>query len=318
MKMAELNLNPVGPNERVSSAAIGANFDMIKAFLETLSAEQIKQFAIAIEGKENPSVEDALRTLNEKLSNFSETLLRNTNPILLINRRLRIWQRGLTITNPANTYIADRLKLDGKGTFNARLGADNKPIGGAILTGNIDCRYLMEHIDFEHLDGRELTFSYSKDGQVVSNTFIANVGNCPFDGDGRRIAAFSPGAGVLDWFNLDIGDRAMPFVPRSVAEELALCQRYYQLFAVRERNITFGPDILVFSVSAILPTRITPTIYFDGLSVFDSAAYPQAGFVLTSSGYHTNTAFGIMASKVAHGFKNEGFLYGNIAVDAEL
>lgn len=37
--MADLNLNPIGPGQRISSAAIGANFDMVEAELERVDTE---------------------------------------------------------------------------------------------------------------------------------------------------------------------------------------------------------------------------------------------------------------------------------------
>lgn len=80
MKMTELNLNPIGPTERISSAAIGANFNMVKEAVENLSAGDISQTSIAIPGIEKPSVEDALGSLNENLVNLDASQIAYSFP----------------------------------------------------------------------------------------------------------------------------------------------------------------------------------------------------------------------------------------------
>lgn len=80
--MDDLNLNPIGPTQRISSAAIGANFDMVKAAFKNLSADDIPQTAIAGEDGKPLSVNGALGTLNEKLENIDASQVSYTFPNL--------------------------------------------------------------------------------------------------------------------------------------------------------------------------------------------------------------------------------------------
>jgi len=62
---------------------------------------------------------------------------------------------------------------------------------------------------------------------------------------------------------LEIGDKATPFVSRHIAEEIALCQRYYEIFA---RNSTVGAI-----TGAILTNQF---IYTAGLTFSTKRTYP--------------------------------------------
>jgi len=65
---------------------------------------------------------------------------------------------------------------------------------------------------------------------------------------------------------LEVGDRATPFVSRPIAEELALCQRYYWQGYSRDAGHGFkygGADytiLLTNIISLPVPMRVTPTV----------------------------------------------------------
>jgi len=196
----------------------------------------------------------------------------STGNNLIINGAFQIWQRGTSFTNPNNAYTADRMKCTGTGTVS--LATVN---GGMTLTGNITVRYIMENIDYAQLDGKTLTLSYRFNGNVVADTFVADLTTCPVDGGGRRVFNISPGAGTLSWIKLETGNDATPFIPRRIAEELALCQRYYEtapspLFSIPVSSPSWFPG-LTFKVTK----RSTPTtIIRDGANINQIAVQQYA------------------------------------------
>lgn len=65
--------------------------------------------------------------------------------------------------------------------------------------------------------------------------------------------------GTIDIAQIKVesGDKATPFVPRPIGEELLLCQRYYQI--IRCCGIAVSPSLLPFFTNYSVPMRVTPT-----------------------------------------------------------
>lgn len=61
---------------------------------------------------------------------------------------------------------------------------------------------------------------------------------------------------------LEMGDFATPFIPKSYAEELILCERYYQTYSyMMIRNLTSTPGVLYGGFPMRTRMRIKPTYY---------------------------------------------------------
>lgn len=84
---------------------------------------------------------------------------------------------------------------------------------------------------------------------------------------------------------LNIGDKALPFCPRPIAEELALCRRYYQIIAPGRAHSQFpGAATVDTSTRAMLnlyfsPMRVIPTVTSSGVANF--AIRASAGGVVS-------------------------------------
>jgi hypothetical protein len=105
---------------------------------------------------------------------------------------------------------------------------------------------------------------------------------------------------------LNVGDIPLPFQPRSFAEELALCQRYYQRgLQYRSVGTFYAPSAASIIVPHIVPMRIAPTLgKIPGTSIMlDDIGVGE----LTTS----NSPFNIIASENASKFDIDGFTGAN-------
>lgn len=158
------------------------------------------------------NVDKNFKDIEEEVNKINAEMSTIARLNLIINGSLRVWQRGTSFISPNNAYATDRMKCNGTGTV-------SKHANGMQIIGTINLRYIMEDLDYNAIAGKTVTLSYSKDNTVITQTFIAtsstvinlDLANC-----------------IINWFKLEIGDKAAPFVPRLYAEELALCMRYYE------------------------------------------------------------------------------------------
>jgi len=152
---------------------------------------------------------------------------------LIINGSLTVWQRGESfnvINTTGGVYTADRLKCRRVGDVQVTVSRLSPDSGGMRITGSgqVEIRYIMELTDFSQIDGKNVALSYSRNGEVEEQTFVANLQNCPIDGAGRRAFTITLTECTIGWIKLELGNVATPFVPRTTAEEFSLCQRYYE------------------------------------------------------------------------------------------
>jgi hypothetical protein len=175
---------------------------------------------------------------------------------LLINGKFTVWQRAASVAAPTNAYTADRWKASGSGTV-SRTNTN----GGMTVTGSVTLSYTMETVDYAAISGRTVTLTLSQFGVVQSETFMAasaTVFNKTFTN------------ASLDWVWLALGTE--PTVNptwRPYAQELALCQRYYQIVTGLSATsyIGFGacvataaPAQFTFGISLPVPLRATATV----------------------------------------------------------
>lgn len=97
----------------------------------------------------------------------------------------------------------------------------------------------------------------------------------------------------LEWAKLELGDHATPYVPRLYAEELELCQRYYQKYN-RYSSRTTGyrtPDVRHFyatfrySEMRVYPSVKSGTIYLNKLGDSDRIELTEDGHYALGNGY---------------------------------
>ncbi|WP_010495096.1 phage tail fiber protein [Paenibacillus elgii] len=88
------------------------------------------------------------------------------------------------------------------------------------------------------------------------------------------------------------GDVALPFQPRSFAEELAMCQRYYEYLDVARVRYLDAASGVVFSRD-FRPKRVVPTVTIATINgvapTIDSARTNSVSLILTNSGITDST-----------------------------
>lgn len=222
------------------------------------------------------------------LSDIKNMIDQISNPNLFINGDFRnpINQRGKTEYIRVNDYTVDRWK-QWNDTF------DTKVMDGFIrLEGSyIALGQYIENVSSIFKKGTKFTFSArvkgAKKGKIklsyydhIAGRYIGNVGSADIDTNWKTISYTSEvtvdyvnwktffcieaaeNCELLDieWIKLELGNKATPFYARLYGEELALCQRYYEV-----GNNTFNGIVANSSeCKGILPfkatKRITPTI----------------------------------------------------------
>lgn len=224
-----------------------------------------------------------------KCAETADVALGNANPTLLINGDFKINQRGNTIYNcTGNTYTVDRwmgfngLKVT-KNTAGITISNTNSS-GSGLFQQKLEETY-------SSFAGQALTLSAKIDGEIYSLT-ITFASSSPTSqgtiaskeiktGVSLTLTAFSNGifsagitlsAGVslnVSHIKLELGTTPTTFTPRTTAEELALCQRYYQVLGIDSvAYSTYGPVTYeneeYYGVNTSIPLisimRTTPTI----------------------------------------------------------
>lgn len=176
---------------------------------------------------------------------------KGSNPNLLINGDFRVNQRGQT-SYSGTVYGIDRWQ------GSAYLTVAPQENGGVVLSVNGGTGYYVQRIeDSEVLWGKTLTMSLSINGVVYSAT--ATMPNSrPSQGNSYIATQWVNGmvrarlyyyasshllaytiditdgyTVTIDYAKLEFGSVATAFSPRTYAEELVLCQRYYEKIDIR-------------------------------------------------------------------------------------
>ena len=195
-----------------------------------------------------------------------------SNPNLLINGDFQVWQRASSFQNHENAYCADRWNIRNANysTYLVEKSSD-VPAGSYmrnsmhIIEKNNANTYLQYHFDNALSGTYTLSFWYKS--TVTFNTYLVDSGvmihlcNAPATSEWTRviypftasslsrinlIQSLDVGECYITGVKLEVGTIATPFVPRLYAEELALCQRYYE-----KRTVVFFPY-----------GGVTPTTYY--------------------------------------------------------
>lgn len=103
-------------------------------------------------------------------------------------------------------------------------------------------------------------------GGIYSNNVINTWQTLTFTGSYDNLGTFpytwidvvKPGTIELEYIKLEVGDKATPFVPRPYEEELALCQRYYEVSDKYEIGIGTSWFNEVTTMSKYKVTKRTP------------------------------------------------------------
>lgn len=215
---------------------------------------------------------------------------------LVINGGMQIWQRGESLTEVgANTYTADRLIMHTTAAGKFTVEKYNDPEMGlcakitCTTAGWIDLGTVVELVGvFPALTGS----FYAKCSKSFENTTVISATSYD-DGEKGQADTISTswqrvvfalsnvtaneklyftclrGGGVeagdvfyLTGIKLEAGGQATPFVPRPYAEEMALCQRYYQTHELSLPPIKENTNAALYAMPRFnfpTPMRVAPT-----------------------------------------------------------
>lgn len=270
-----------------------------------------------------------------------------SNPNLLINGDFQIWQRGTSFTSFIDNtmiYTADRwYAAQAIGTtISVIKDSDNSLKFSQTGLGSSHIAQFIEG-DFSNLAGKKLTMSVCSKGNV--DTIMAILDNGTGVGSNlvpasteykittltvilpnsitkdrlRYLLNFANNQGTINikWIKLELGEIATPLSPRSYAEELALCKRYFRTVYKRSTTTAIFSNQIYFPLDDITQMRVTPTLK-NAIELTDFIVYTVSNG-LNQTGF--NLSLGdrcLIATKNAHGLTNAGMIFGNIQLDAEI
>lgn len=152
-----------------------------------------------------------------------------SNPNLLINGDFQVWQHGKEVTISNGQYLCDRWRLyhlNGTVSFK-KVSNGLQVVSTTNPSENINIYQLLEYNPA--LENKEGVLSYSINGNVITVPWTIIKGGT--DSSPHLIIKHITGlkvGDVVNWAKFELGSIATPFVPRLYAEELLMCQRFFQ------------------------------------------------------------------------------------------
>lgn len=190
-------------------------------------------------------VKNGSKTVAEQLNEI-------TNHGFLINKDFKIWQRGTSFADIiVGQYTADRWQVDSNAAHTIQI---DKVDTGLKMTWNNTglgmITQLLELIDKERLIGKKVSFAVSINGIIYTYTTTISTAYTYIDFD-LSTKTFTTSEHptvtmyyiylhhdsapigttyIINYIDDNIGGNIGDFTPRPYAEELALCQRYYEFY----------------------------------------------------------------------------------------
>lgn len=247
----------------------------------------------------NPIIENVNKNTTRSKENSSQIgqnsnkIAQLSNPYLLINGDFQIWQRGTSFTSFLDsivTYIADRwyvAKAPGT-TVSVIKDSDNSLKFSQTGLGSSHIAQFIEG-DYSNLVGKKLTMSVCSKSNVdtimamfdytvpidsrlvpasTEYTIKSLTVQLPNSITKDRLRCFlnfanNQGSINIKWVKLELGEIATPFSPRPYGEELALCQRYYEIIPMTPTFIGAQTSTNILGKYKYnVQKRISPTVVF--------------------------------------------------------
>ena len=272
---------------------------------------------------------------------YSQSII--SNPNLLINGDFRVNQRGKTSYTHTGeaygyTYFVDRWFAWGENpfTFNVStktLTPNTSNTGNSLLSQWIE--------DVSGILGKTITYSVSTNGTIYSKTLnipitLSNnvsLGELPTSFGKLRVWSnnnrlrfdiidSSNQSIVLNYAKVEIGSVATSFSPRPYAEELAMCQRYYQNIETQiARASIYNIGGISFYVPLPVTLRTVPTLVLAsgcGIQSITGGQIDTSYSISVVTPHHSNVLH-LRAIKENTSYKDCVLNFQNISsVDAEI
>ena len=254
--------------------------------------------------KANASINTVVGTANEALFTVQQVVASKgyygSNPNLLINGDFRVNQRGQKLyeRTSGRVYTVDRWNI---WSNNCSFNAETKTLTNLATSGNAIFSQFIENTP--QLLNKTLTISAKINGQLykatgtIPNSFedktsdyaiaiyehkINNVVmfyvRIAWDASRKFMRAdvgcsTTQGSITIDYIKAEVGSVATAFSPRPYAEELTMCERYYQKIKGLKRAISAWNFYDSYNNMRV-PMRVTPTI-IDIYAVDDTQTVSQ-------------------------------------------
>lgn len=196
----------------------------------------------------------------------------------IINGNFAINQRVVTgtVTLSAGAYGHDRWKAGATGctyTF---------ATSGNVTTITITAGSLQQIIEGSNLFTGTYVLSWvgTSQGKISAGAYGASGITGSATGGTNLTVEF--GIGTLSKAQFNFGTAVLPFSPKSFAEELALCRRYYRKFEGIIKAIAGSTTDLNFNVGYPVDMRILPTLISSGV-VANTVLTPQVAWYTPTS-----------------------------------
>lgn len=343
-----------GKLKRIQNSFIYVNYliykpDTISSFNCKINVAKNTQEILKKTIEELADVNEKLSIENRELKNKIDGLLQISNPNLLINGDFQIWQRGESFD--ASTfnlkYTVDRWYIYNVGAVGGsvnrisnglKLSATSIPSGFIALLQPLESIKENEtytaSIKIKSIRGNAVFCTQKWSGvgafSLINSVVINSPGEYSFtfntkDINGAKLSVCLASDGVNGEFNveceymkLELGDRRTTHMPRHYAEELSMCQRYYEVKKdIRTRSYAYNANSLFFQTE-IVEKRITPTITVSSDTTIKGVGLQEiTGYTFSTVGAPTYVR--ISADKVGANSQTDANLQcGKLAIDAEI
>lgn len=278
--------------ESESEAKVTSTFEL--NLKPTLHADDMKEFkplsnyAQEMISKINGLVNGTVKAKHSELADTATIALNSSNPNLLINGDFKINQRGSsTYTCTKNEYTVDRWL--GSNNLTVTKTASGVTLSNTSTSANTTFVQKLEE-PYSSFAGQSLTLSAKIAGEIyfLTTTIPATA---PTTATTLKTATISTGVSLvmnvypnsilgfginlspeatttLTYLKLEVGTSPTIFTPRPYAEELALCQRYYQKFGLVIEKVSYcSSKNSLYNFTLPIAIRTVPTISFSSGSI---------------------------------------------------
>lgn len=214
-----------------------------------------------------------------------------SNPNLLINGDFQVWQRGTSFsaTTGFAGYLADRWH---EWSYTVGMTATVSKGSNCLIWGTIGNNGLRQCIE-TNVNDKELTFSVRIKGKLNDSISLSVLDSVSPTNNVRQVSGSSfVCTGGIDTFvinvpktnyskfctvcittnststfyvysaKLEVGNKATPFSPRSYAEELELCMRYYEKYDGNLLGLLSPTNGSLVGFPFKVKKRVVPTVTF--------------------------------------------------------
>lgn len=207
------------------------NADILDAFAgNTITTDKLinnlasTEAGFGLDSRQGKAIGDRLTTAEGTITSHTSQLAELSKYNKIINGDFRVNQRAVsgTVTLLANKYGHDRWKAGSSGcTYTFSTSGGKTTI--TITTGS-----LIQVIEGNNLQSGNHILSWEGTAQGKIGTGSYSTSGVTSNVTGGTDLSIEFGTGTLANVKLEKGTIVTPFVSRLYAEELALCQRYYQ------------------------------------------------------------------------------------------